>query len=121
MEQQEVHIIVQDEIAHLKELIDLHDKMTQLAIDKAETAMNERLAGMNEFRAQQADTIAKFATREAMIASLDKIELLFKNVNGELDTLKEWKSYMQGKFSIMLIIWPLILSIVVFILNHVFK
>lgn len=72
------------EIRHLRAIINerekqttQHDKLTQLAIDKAVITIDERLRGMNEFRAQQKDMINTLVTRvefDMMMRRLNDLE-----------------------------------------------
>ena len=67
----------------LKTSFEAHEKFTKIAMDKAETVMNLRLSGMNEFREQLRDQASTFITTtvydvnhkllESKIESLQKI------------------------------------------------
>lgn len=57
------------------DLMKQHDELTKIANDKAQETLDERLSKMNEFREQQKDIIAKFAT----ITSLDSLSLRFED------------------------------------------
>jgi transketolase len=56
---------------HLEEKMDLQFKLNSRAVEKAEASMNERLAGMNEFRQSLADQSKEFATRKETRAIQD--------------------------------------------------
>jgi uncharacterized protein YdcH (DUF465 family) len=109
------------EIVHLKELMEQHNKLTQLAIDKAEGTMNERLAGMNEFRAQMSDTIARFASNERVDSAIRAVELRNDNTDKELEELKQWRWNMQGKLILIQILWPIAIGVAVFVLSHFYR
>lgn len=88
----EIHIIrayVDSEVMHLKEIMDQHDKMTSLAIEKSEVSYNERFAKTNEFREQQNDLIQTFAkgdeTRNSIKGLDDKFEANIKTVSERFD------------------------------------
>lgn len=100
------------EIQHIKELMAQHNRMMQLAIDKAEGTMNERLAKMNEFRAQQADIITKFATMERLESVLSNINIQIESIKKENEELKLWRSNMQGRYAIIVILWPVLLLLI---------
>lgn len=103
MEQTEFsYKLLEKEIAHLKELMFQHDKLTEIAINKAEETLNERLSKVNEFREQQKDIIATFATQietdlaikglserfEQNIKSVtDRAESNIKSVTDKIETL----------------------------------
>lgn len=60
--------------------IDKAEIATGKAIDKAEIANNDRFAAVNEFRAQLADLIAKFAT-------LERVDLLYNQTRQRMDEI----------------------------------
>ncbi len=63
------------------------------AIDKAESAMNERLQGMNEFRAQILTERVNFVTRESFDSHVrDKVT--------ELKNIEEFISNLKGRMSV---------------------
>lgn len=74
------------EIDHAMDVLDLrikglhdmmaqHDAMLQVANDKAQETLNERLSKMNEFREQQKDIISKFATIVSLDALASRVDL----------------------------------------------
>jgi hypothetical protein len=109
------------EIQHLREFMEQHFALNQLAIDKAEMGVDKRLEGMNEFRAQQADVIAKFATNERLNEIIRAIELKADLQDKTLDDLNQWKANIQGRMAVIIILWPLLIGVVTFILSHVYK
>lgn len=109
------------DIRHLRELMEQRDRLTQLAINKAEESINERLLKMNEFRAQQADLIARFATTEKLDAVISSLNHRIETQSKEIDELKAYQSTSQGRGQIIQILWPLVVGIVVFVLNKYFK
>lgn len=58
----------------LREYVDLRFVETQRAIDKAEATMNERLAGMNEFRTTLKDQAATFIPRLEYDGAMERIK-----------------------------------------------
>lgn len=65
-----------------------HISGTQSALDKAETALNARLDGMNEFRDALRDQAATFVTGKVLDAKEDSIDARLKvleNKNANLD------------------------------------
>lgn len=65
-----------------------HNELNELAIKTAKEITDNRLSQMNEFRDQMQDERALFATKESV-----------ENSNKEINSLKEWKSNMEGKAS----------------------
>jgi hypothetical protein len=62
-------------IAVLETKVEDHIKHSSIAVDKAENAVNERLAKMNEFRDQlkdQAKTFVTYDVYSAMIKAVDE-------------------------------------------------
>lgn len=105
------------DIRHLRELMDQRDRLTQLAIDKAEQSINERLLKMNEFRAQQADVIARFATAEKLDAVVAALNQRISTQAKEIDELKLARSKDQGRGQIISVIWALMASIIVMLIS----
>jgi len=66
-------------------------QMVELAVSKAETAMTERLAGMNEFRQQISDERGSYMTK----AEFDRFE----------NALREWQSMTTGLISQQQNLW----------------
>lgn len=60
--------------------IEKAERATEKAIDKAEIANNNRFEAVNEFRAQLADLIAKFAT-------LERVDLLYNQTRLRMDEI----------------------------------
>lgn len=137
--------LIENQIDYLKELIDQRSLLTQRAIDKAEASVDERLAGMNEFRAQQADMISKFATLEKLESIREQFNIQIITINKGLDELNQWKAgaqatssqfkgiiedvndlkifkaNTQGRQTVIQIVWPIAVGIITFILGKVFK
>jgi hypothetical protein len=57
------------------------------AVDKAEIATEKRFASVNEFRAQQADTIARFLTRNEYSAAHTNVTDAITELRSQLDSL----------------------------------
>ena len=72
----------------LREYVDLRFAQSQLAIDKAEKLMSDRLASMNEFRAQLKDQAASFLTRKEHDALTYKSDEDVKTLIKENETFK---------------------------------
>lgn len=56
--------LLDEKINHLDEKFTLQFKLNQLAIDKAEDKMEQKMHGVNEWRAQNKDERSMFATKE---------------------------------------------------------
>jgi len=67
---------------------DLHLMLNQIALDKAEEKMDERLLRMNEFRDTLRDQAATFVTRAE-----------HKTVTMEIQGLRESRAKLEGKAS----------------------
>ena len=87
--------VIEERFCSSKESVSNAMRAATLATDKAESAMNQRLAGMNELRGALSDQAAKFVTRaqfeesqkatlETRIATTEKFELL----NTRLDRME---------------------------------
>jgi hypothetical protein len=81
-----------DKEISLREYIDLRFNQNQLAIDKAEKLMSERLNSMNEFRATLKDQAGTFITRS-------EHEILNLRTEEEIRTLNTAKDIASGKAS----------------------
>jgi hypothetical protein len=75
-----------EKIARLEERIRASDK----ALEVANASMQERLAGMNEFRAQLKDQASRFANR-------DEVDLKLDPIVKDIRELREFKSLLTGK------------------------
>jgi hypothetical protein len=75
-----------------REYVDLRFADFQRAVDKAENTMNERLAGMNEFRDTLRDQAGKFVTR-------DELDLIVKPVRESLKIMEINRANLEGKAS----------------------
>lgn len=53
-----------ERINHLEEKFALQFRLNQLAIDKAESKMDQKMEGINEWRAQNKDERSMFASKE---------------------------------------------------------
>lgn len=105
------------DIRHLRELMEQHNKLTQNAIDKAEQTMNHRLESLNEFRAQQADIIARFATMEKLNSEISGLCQRINMQTKEIDELKQARSKDQGRGQVIQIIWALMASVIVVLIS----
>lgn len=105
------------DIRHLRELMAQHNKLTQMAIDKAEQTMNHRLESLNEFRAQQADIIARFATMEKLNAEVAALNQRINTQVKEIDELKQDRSKGHGRGQVIQIIWSLMASVIVVLIS----
>lgn len=78
-----------NEVVHLKELMQQHDRMTALAIEKSEASYNERFSKTNAFREQQNDLIQTFAkgeeTRSSIQAINEKFDANLKSVTDRFE------------------------------------
>jgi hypothetical protein len=90
----------------IRDYIDLRFMETQRAIDKAETSMGERLAGMNEFRGQLKDQTAKFLTR-------DEAWLMIDPIRTAVTSLKTTSDISKGRSSVASILAALALVVAV--------
>lgn len=105
------------DIRHLRELMEQHNKLTQNAIDKAEQTMNHRLESLNEFRAQQADIIARFATMEKLNGDTTALHQRIDSQAKQIDELKQARSKDQGRGQIIQVIWALMASVIVVLIS----
>lgn len=80
------------------------------AIDKAEAAMNERLAGMNEFR----DTLRDQAGRMATRVELDAL-------NATVEGMRREKSNTDGRLAVVAFVVSIMASLLVAWLSSVIR
>lgn len=91
------------QVKHLKELMQQHDKLSDLAIVKSEDTYNERFSKVNAFREQQHELIQTFAkseeTRGSFLAVNEKFEANLKSVTERFDkgqiTMTDKISFVQ--------------------------
>jgi hypothetical protein len=79
-------------ITALDTKIELHLQLSRVALDKAESQMNERLERMNEFRDSLRDQAERFVTKSEW-ASQHKVLL------EDIRTLRESRERLEGKAS----------------------
>lgn len=113
--------------------------LTKEAIDKADTNMNTRLEGMNEFRAQIKEQTGTFITYKeiealkqgmelALKQLLEKNDLAIKNIDDKFESktaantkrieeLEKSKNNMDGRMWVIGVVWALILVLVSWYLN----
>ena|ERR1700689_2957275 len=103
-----------DDIKHLRELMEQYNQMAQTAIDKAEKSVDERLKGMNEFRAQQQDMIANFATKEGLASLVDA-------VNVRIDGIEKTQERQTGANRVIVIVATLAGGLIEYFITHLFK
>jgi hypothetical protein len=82
---------------YFERLLAEHDKATALqfrnasiALEKAEKALTDRLAGMNEFRDQLREQAAQFATTKEVNAKFDAVDARLKGI-------ENFRSNMEGR------------------------
>jgi hypothetical protein len=71
------------QMAHMQERAELQLKATEAAYHKAEIKLNERLAGMNEFRQTINDQATRFVTREELELKLSDTASLVVRGKGQ--------------------------------------
>lgn len=91
---------------YVEKLFDLNAK----AIDKADKAMSDRLATMNEFRETLKDQAGKFVTR-------DEVQLMLKPICEDIRALRTTADKAEGKASYNSMIATALISIVALILG----
>lgn len=104
-----------------RQLADQRNTSNQLAVTTAVEAMNERLLKLNELRGQLQDMIATLETKLHAEAKADAFEIRLNIEHKELEELKRWRSATEGRNQMILILWPLVVGIIVFILNKYFR
>jgi hypothetical protein len=90
---QHLERIIDDFRAHVDQRFDL----AQVAIDKAERTMNERLQGMNEFRDTLRDQAAKFATIQQLEDRLHAVDKDHEALTKRLSLVENFQSNLQGR------------------------
>jgi len=83
---------------YFERLLAEHDKAValqfsnaQTALNKAESALSDRLQGMNEFRDQLRDQAAKFVTQSELAAKVDAID-------NRIKALENQRANLEGRF-----------------------
>jgi hypothetical protein len=91
---------IQSEVNHQKE-----------AVAKAERTMNERLAGMNEFRDTLRDQAGRFITSDR----LEEIKLALEK---RLTYLELQMSNWQGRLVVLGAVWSVVIIVVTALINY---
>lgn len=73
-----------------KSYVDQHNISSQVAVDKAEHAMNVRLEAMNEFRSQLNTQASRFVTR-------DEVDRIVTSIESDIRFLRESRAEIAGK------------------------
>jgi len=73
-----------------------HDAITK-ALERAQQAMEHRLEGMNEFRAQLSDQVSTFMTREQIGEREKTIDLAVTQLREQVNLLDRWRAVMEGR------------------------
>ena len=76
----------------LKEYADARFEAIARAVDKAESTLAARLAGMNEFRDQLKDQASRFVTRE-------EVQLTVKPIVEDIRCIRDFINKQEGKAS----------------------
>jgi len=84
--------VTQGNFVSLKEHIETRLSAIEKAVEVANTAMQVRLTGMNEFRDTLRDQASRFVTRSELEIKLDSI-------NARLTELAKYRDQMEGKAS----------------------
>jgi chromosome segregation ATPase len=80
---------LEQKVSILESILENHTKYTQEAVEKAESIMNVRLEGMNEFRNQLKDQTKTFATIESVEPRLRTIESRLSSIDKDIALLGE--------------------------------
>ena len=111
------------EIVSLKEHLESRIASVEKSISVANVAMQERLAGMNEFRDTLRDQSSRFITRDESEA---KHNAILSHVNTRLDAmceqlriLEKYQSQMEGKASQSQLNLNLLLTVIALLLSIV--
>ncbi|OFV80214.1 MAG: hypothetical protein A2Y78_04795 [Acidobacteria bacterium RBG_13_68_16] len=86
--------MTQAEGVSLREYFDQRFAESQRSIDKAEHLMEQRLAGMNEFRDTLRDQASRFVTREEMLAAIKALPCVIHE--SRVSSLDNWRARMEG-------------------------
>ena len=87
-----------------KEYVDVRFDALTRAVDKAESTLAVRLAGMNEFREQLKDQAARFITR-------DEASLMLGPVCEDMRTVRDFMTRQEGKASQLSVLIALALGL----------
>ena len=82
----------------------------QRAIDRADQAINARLAGINEFRAQLRDQQGTFITREVLDATVTALNQAIRANADKIDALATRIDRSEGQGSGLSSAWQLVLG-----------
>lgn len=97
--------VLKDQVEKIADLhADAHARehlLTQEALDKAEEAMERRIAGLNEFRQQLSDQASTFVRRdmvdEKLAASAERYEREFKSLSDRVYQLERASANLSGR------------------------
>ena len=102
--------------------VDKAFEQNQRAIDKAEEAVEKRLEGMNEFRAQLASERGQYVTVDSYAqqhgALEDKLTALDDKVSVRVLAVERLQSKMLGAIAILVFLTPALAAIAAWLLGH---
>jgi chromosome segregation ATPase len=121
-------------IAHLEETVKITEAAHVRALDKADTALNQRLEGMNEIRAQLGVQRAEFATRDQLDslgatmralhdAALAQIDSAVAPLRDRLTAMQASNSSLNGRITLLTGLLITMITVLLFavglLINHV--
>ena len=81
----------------MRDYVDMRFTALQLAVDKAEAQMRDRLAGMNEFRDALKDQAGRLATRESVEWVADSQRAQTEKLWLRIEALERKQSHAEGR------------------------
>jgi SMC interacting uncharacterized protein involved in chromosome segregation len=116
------------QIADLARRIDQRFAATEQAVMKAEQMMNERLAGMNEFRDALRDQSHQFAARADVTRTEQQINLMqqqmatrieMEKLDGQINELQRARANLDGRLLVLAGGLSIVTSLAIWMLTQV--
>ncbi len=89
----------------MKDMVEAAFETSKEAVAKAETSVDKRLEGMNEFRDQLSDQATRFVTNDQLMALADKLEASINRNREDLDGLSKRIDLREGAIAGSRITW----------------
>ncbi len=113
----------------MKDMVEAAFETSKEAVAKAETSVDKRLEGMNEFRDQLSEQANNFVTKDSLGSLVEKLEVQIDRNREDLDSLSKRIDVREGEIAgskvtygniaAMLGTFAVILGIMIFLSQHI--